>query len=135
MTDAKIIYTHTDEAPLLATYSFLPIVEAYAGAAGVAVETRDISVAARIARRVFPTPPGPTRLTRRPSVSIFLTSASSRRRPMKLVASAGRLPERRAGLAMTLIYTGPLAAPFSRCRIGNSADASATPALLAWRHA
>ncbi|MGN6722340.1 MAG: NADP-dependent isocitrate dehydrogenase [Marmoricola sp.] len=47
MTDAKIIYTHTDEAPLLATYSFLPIIEAYAGAAGVNVETRDISVAAR----------------------------------------------------------------------------------------
>lgn len=45
---AKIIYTHTDEAPLLATYSFLPIVEAYAGKAGVEVETRDISVAARI---------------------------------------------------------------------------------------
>ena len=48
MTDATIIYTHTDEAPLLATYSFLPIIEAYAGAAGVDVETRDISVAARI---------------------------------------------------------------------------------------
>ncbi|MBE7325917.1 NADP-dependent isocitrate dehydrogenase [Nocardioides sp. Y6] len=45
---AKIIYTHTDEAPLLATYSFLPIVEAYAAKAGVEVETRDISVAARI---------------------------------------------------------------------------------------
>ncbi len=45
---AKIIYTHTDEAPLLATYSFLPIVSAYAGKAGVEVETRDISVAARI---------------------------------------------------------------------------------------
>ncbi|CAM3389782.1 NADP-dependent isocitrate dehydrogenase [Nocardioides dubius] len=45
---AKIIYTHTDEAPLLATYSFLPIVEAFAGKAGVEVETRDISVAARI---------------------------------------------------------------------------------------
>ncbi len=45
---AKIIYTHTDEAPLLATYSFLPIVKAYAGKAGVEVETRDISVAARI---------------------------------------------------------------------------------------
>jgi isocitrate dehydrogenase len=45
---ATIIYTHTDEAPLLATYSFLPIVEAYAGKAGVAFETRDISVAARI---------------------------------------------------------------------------------------
>jgi isocitrate dehydrogenase len=45
---AKIIYTHTDEAPLLATYSFLPIVQAYAAKAGVVVETRDISVAARI---------------------------------------------------------------------------------------
>ena len=46
--NAKIIYTYTDEAPLLATYSFLPIVEAYAAKAGVAIETRDISVAARI---------------------------------------------------------------------------------------
>lgn len=45
---ATIIYTHTDEAPLLATYSFLPIVQAYAAKAGVDVETRDISVAARI---------------------------------------------------------------------------------------
>jgi isocitrate dehydrogenase len=44
----SIIYTHTDEAPLLATYSFLPIVSAYAGKAGVAVETRDISLAGRI---------------------------------------------------------------------------------------
>jgi isocitrate dehydrogenase len=52
VTDAvqpsPIIYTHTDEAPLLATYSFLPIVEAYAGQAGVGVETRDISLAGRI---------------------------------------------------------------------------------------
>jgi isocitrate dehydrogenase len=46
--DSKIIYTHTDEAPLLATYSFLPIVQAFASTAGVDVETRDISVAARI---------------------------------------------------------------------------------------
>src|SRR5690606_9531207 len=46
-TMAKIIYTHTDEAPLLATYSFLPIVEAYAAEAGGEVETRHISVAAR----------------------------------------------------------------------------------------
>ncbi len=45
---SRIIYTHTDEAPLLATYSFLPIVSAYAAKAGVSVETRDISVAARI---------------------------------------------------------------------------------------
>jgi isocitrate dehydrogenase len=48
VADAKIIYTHTDEAPLLATYSFLPIVSAYAGVAGVDVETRDISLAGRI---------------------------------------------------------------------------------------
>ncbi len=48
MSDSKIIYTHTDEAPLLATYSFLPIVQAYASTAGVTVETRDISLAGRI---------------------------------------------------------------------------------------
>ena len=48
MTDSKIIYTHTDEAPALATYSLLPIVEAFAGAAGIDVETRDISLAGRI---------------------------------------------------------------------------------------
>ena len=48
VTDNAIIYTHTDEAPLLATYSFLPIIQAYAGVAGVAVETRDISLAGRV---------------------------------------------------------------------------------------
>ena len=45
---SRIIYTLTDEAPLLATYSFLPVVQAYASAAGVDVETRDISLAGRI---------------------------------------------------------------------------------------
>ncbi len=45
---AKIIYTHTDEAPLLATYSFLPVIEAFASTAGVEVETRDISLSGRI---------------------------------------------------------------------------------------
>lgn len=45
---AKIIYTHTDEAPLLATYSFKPIVEAFAATAGIEVETRDISLSGRI---------------------------------------------------------------------------------------
>ncbi|WKD59763.1 NADP-dependent isocitrate dehydrogenase [Corynebacterium caspium] len=44
----KIIWTRTDEAPLLATYSLKPIVEAFASTAGIAVETRDISLAARI---------------------------------------------------------------------------------------
>ncbi|MFA6290066.1 MAG: NADP-dependent isocitrate dehydrogenase [Opitutaceae bacterium] len=47
-TAPSIIYTITDEAPALATYSFLPIVQAYAKHAGINVETRDISVAARI---------------------------------------------------------------------------------------
>jgi isocitrate dehydrogenase len=48
VTDSTIIYTHTDEAPALATYSFLPVVQAYAATAGVTVETRDISLAGRI---------------------------------------------------------------------------------------
>ncbi|WP_345001843.1 NADP-dependent isocitrate dehydrogenase, partial [Tsukamurella soli] len=50
MSDQKqtIIYTLTDEAPLLATAAFLPVIRAFAGAAGVDVETSDISVASRI---------------------------------------------------------------------------------------
>ncbi|MGO4550943.1 NADP-dependent isocitrate dehydrogenase [Lysobacter sp. 2RAF19] len=47
-TPPKILYTLTDEAPFLATQSFLPIVEAFTKPAGIAVETRDISLAARI---------------------------------------------------------------------------------------
>jgi isocitrate dehydrogenase len=49
----KIIYTKTDEAPMLATYSFLPIVNAFSKAAGVTVELRDISLAGRVIA-VFP---------------------------------------------------------------------------------
>ncbi|MDO5372773.1 MAG: NADP-dependent isocitrate dehydrogenase [Corynebacterium glutamicum] len=45
---AKIIWTRTDEAPLLATYSLKPVVEAFAATAGIEVETRDISLAGRI---------------------------------------------------------------------------------------
>jgi isocitrate dehydrogenase len=45
---ANIIYTKTDEAPALATYSFLPIVQAFTGSSGVKIETKDISLAARI---------------------------------------------------------------------------------------
>lgn len=48
MTDPQIIYTHTDEAPALATYSFLPMVKAFAKAAGVPVATKDISLTGRI---------------------------------------------------------------------------------------
>ena len=45
---SKITWTRTDEAPLLATYSFKPVVEAFASTAGIEVETRDISLAGRI---------------------------------------------------------------------------------------
>jgi len=48
MSTAKIIYTHTDEAPALATYSLLPIIQAFTRVADVVVETRDISLAGRI---------------------------------------------------------------------------------------
>ena len=53
MADSKIIYTYTDEAPYLATFSLLPIISAYAKTAGVEVDTRDISLAGRIIA-VFP---------------------------------------------------------------------------------
>ena len=48
MSESTIIYTHTDEAPALATYSLLPIVAGFARTAGVSVTTRDISLAGRI---------------------------------------------------------------------------------------
>ena len=48
MSTAKITYTLTDEAPMLATYSFLPIVQAFTAAADIEVETKDISLAGRI---------------------------------------------------------------------------------------
>ena len=52
-TTAKIIYTKTDEAPALATYSFLPIIKAFTSPAEICVETRDISLAGRVLA-VFP---------------------------------------------------------------------------------
>lgn len=48
MTDSKIIYTQTDEAPALATYSLLPIVQSFIQSSGIAIETRDISLSGRI---------------------------------------------------------------------------------------
>src|SRR5713226_7727199 len=47
-TESKIIYTYTDEAPALATLSLLPIIQTFASACDVKVETRDISLAGRI---------------------------------------------------------------------------------------
>ncbi len=67
MSKSSIIYTLTDEAPLLATYSFLPIIEAYAGRAGVSVETRDISLAGRIIAQF------PERLTEEQKIGDALT--------------------------------------------------------------
>ena len=46
--NAKIIYTKTDEAPALATRSFLPIVEAFTATSNISIETKDISLAGRI---------------------------------------------------------------------------------------
>ena len=48
MTKSKIIYTKTDEAPMLATYSLLPIIQKFAAAADIDVELSDISLAARV---------------------------------------------------------------------------------------
>eukprot|EP00163_Fabomonas_tropica_P030885 TRINITY_DN715_c0_g2_i4.p1 TRINITY_DN715_c0_g2~~TRINITY_DN715_c0_g2_i4.p1 ORF type:complete len:742 (+),score=298.36 TRINITY_DN715_c0_g2_i4:134-2359(+) len=48
MSAQTIVYTHTDEAPALATYSFLPIIQAFTKSSGIKVETRDISLAGRI---------------------------------------------------------------------------------------
>jgi len=53
----KIIYTNTDEAPALATYSLLPIVNSFLSPAGIKVETADISLAARILRQAATTYP------------------------------------------------------------------------------
>ena len=47
-SNLKIIYTKTDEAPMLATHSLLPIIKAFSGKAGVAIDTKDISLAARV---------------------------------------------------------------------------------------
>ena len=46
--ESKIIYTITDEAPALATYSFLPIIQAFTKSADISVDTKDISLSGRI---------------------------------------------------------------------------------------
>ena len=63
MSDLEIVWTKIDEAPALATYSLLPIVQAFAGAAGIAVEVADISLAGRIIANF------PEALTRRSAIS------------------------------------------------------------------
>ena len=53
----KIVYTHTDEAPALATRSLLPIVQAFTAIAGVEIELRDISLSGRILAQFSGQPP------------------------------------------------------------------------------
>ena len=138
MTDSTIIYTHTDEAPALATYSFLPVVQAYASQAGVTVETRDISLAGRIIAvlpgvprprtSASPTPwpswaswprrPRPTssscRTSRRPSRSSRPRSPSCRRRATRCrTTRTTRRPTRSATSAPAT--TRSRAAPSTRC--------------------
>lgn len=74
----KIIYTETDEAPMLATHSFKPMVEAFASTAGVEVETRDISLV-----RPHPLAQFPDRLTDEHASRTTSASSVSWRRPRK----------------------------------------------------
>ncbi|HET8663180.1 MAG TPA: NADP-dependent isocitrate dehydrogenase [Nocardioides sp.] len=95
---SPIIYTHTDEAPLLATYSFLPIVSAYAGQAGVAVDTRDISLAGRIIAKF------PERLTddQRLDDALAELGALAKRREaniIKLPNISASIPQLKAAIA------------------------------------
>src|SRR5215470_12517367 len=84
MGNATIIYTLTDEAPALATYSLLPIVQAFAKAASCDVTTRDISLAGRIVAN-FPDTLTPTQ--RQPP-----TRAYSRRTTTRAEANIVKLP-------------------------------------------
>ncbi len=103
MTDPKpnpsaIIYTHTDEAPALATYSFLPIVSAYASTAGVEVETRDISLAGRILAQF------PDRLTEEQRVSDALAELGELAKTpaaniIKLPNISASIPQLKAAIA------------------------------------
>jgi isocitrate dehydrogenase len=100
MSDAAptIIYTLTDEAPALATYSFLPVVQTFASAAGVEVETRDISLAARILAAF------PERLTEEQRIGDHLAELGAlTQRPeaniIKLPNISASLPQLKAAIA------------------------------------
>ena len=93
-----IIYTRTDEAPMLATYSFLPIISAFTGPAGVAVQTRDISLAGRILAQF------PERLTDAQRVDDALAELGALARTaeaniIKLPNISASLPQLRAAIA------------------------------------
>src|SRR5215471_7694054 len=100
MTDTKwkIVYTHTDEAPALATYSFLPIIQTFAKTCDVAVETRDISLSGRIIA-VFP-----ENLTKEQQIPDALTELGElAKRPeaniIKLPNISASIPQLKAAIA------------------------------------
>ncbi|MBN2161845.1 MAG: NADP-dependent isocitrate dehydrogenase [Pontiellaceae bacterium] len=98
MMTAKIIYTITDEAPMLATNSLLPIISAYTEAAGISVETRDISLAGRILA-LFP-----ERLTEEQRVGDALTELGELARTpeaniIKLPNISASIPQMKAAIA------------------------------------
>ncbi len=97
MTKGKIIYTMVDEAPGLATYSFLPVVKAFTEAAGVSVETRDISLAGRIIAKF------PEKLTEEQRISDDLAELGSLvKKPeanvIKLPCISASIPQLKAAL-------------------------------------
>ena len=96
--NSKIIYTHTDEAPALATYSFLPIIKTFAEACDVTVETRNISLAGRIIA-VFP-----DRLTKEQQIPDALAELGElAKRPeaniIKLPNISASIPQLKAAIA------------------------------------
>jgi len=139
----KIIYTYTDEAPALATHSFLPVIEAFAGAAGVEVELRDISLAGRILAQ-FPdalteSSGCPTRWPSSASWSGRPTPTSSssrtsapRRRSSRPRSRSSRTAATRSPTSPTIparTRSGPLAGPTTGSRAARSTRscARATP--------
>ena len=95
---AKIIYTHTDEAPMLATYSFKPIVEAFASTAGVEVESRDISLAGRIVSQ-FPDYVGEDRAEEDALAELGELAKSPEANIIKLPNISASVPQLKAAVA------------------------------------
>ena len=117
-----VIYTYTDEAPALATHSLLPIIEAFAGAAGVDVELRDISLAGRILAQFGHVPDALSELgelARTPEANIvklpnISASIPQLKAAIKELQDAGlRHPRLRAGVGDRT--TGSRAARSTRC--------------------
>ena len=98
VSPSTIIYTHTDEAPLLATYSLLPIIEAYAAQAGVVIETRDISLAGRIIA-AFSDRLEPSQRTEDALAELGLAVLSPEANIIKLPNISASIPQLKAAIA------------------------------------